>query len=181
MAYVGFPTMPGMNDVIVGFNPVQKLPAYEFLNKENKQCESITHKTHKTHMHRDFPLDPKTRTTSLIFHYVPFNVTIHIYTCRSTQYHGLKSITSNTMDRKPSRPIPWTKNHCVQKSCVKIMHRTIGGSAQPNIGSKTKIFRGSDGGYGCPSNPLLTMWKEYNTTQQSPTCCFLSTGGHMRA
>jgi len=41
----------------VGFNPVQKLPAYEFLNKENKQCESITH---KTHMHRDFPLDPKT-------------------------------------------------------------------------------------------------------------------------
>jgi len=72
----------------VGFNPVQKLPAYEFLNKENKQCESITH---KTHMHRDFSLDPKTGTTSLIFHYIPFNVTIHIYTCRSIQYHGPKN------------------------------------------------------------------------------------------
>jgi len=171
------------HEYYVGFNPVQKLPAYEFLNKENKQCESITH---KTHIHRDFPLDPKTGTTSLIFHYVPFNVTIHIYTCRSIQYHGPKSIMSNTMDRKPSCPIPWTENHCVQKSCVKIMHRTIGGSAQPNIGSKTKIFWGAavdpiKWGYGCPSNPLLTMWKEYNTTQQSPTCCFLSTGGHRRA
>ena len=30
----------------VGFNIVQKLPTYKFLNKENKQCESITHKTH---------------------------------------------------------------------------------------------------------------------------------------
>jgi len=67
-----------LNDTSVGFKPVQKLPAYEFLNKENKQCES---RTHKTHMHRYFPLDPKTDTTSLIFHYVPFNVTIHIYTC----------------------------------------------------------------------------------------------------
>jgi len=50
------------------------------------------------------------------------------------------------------------------------MHITIGGSAQPNIGSKTKIFQGAapnpiNWGYGCPSNPLLTMWKEYNTTQ----------------
>ena len=97
----------------VGFNPVQKLPAYEFLNKENKQCESITH---KTHMHRDFPLDPKTRTTSLIFHYIPFNVTTHIYTCRSIQYHG-------------------PKNHCVQNHGPK----TIGRFTQPNIGFK-KIF-----------------------------------------
>ena len=72
----------------VGFNPVQKLPAYELLNKENKQCESITH---KTHMHRDFLLYPKTGTTSLIFHYFPFNVTIHIYTCRSIQYHEPKN------------------------------------------------------------------------------------------
>jgi len=98
------------NEKSVGFNPVQKLPAYEFLNKENKQCESITH---KTHMHRDFPLDPGTGTTSLIFHYIPFNVRIHIYTRRSIQYHGPKSIASNTMDRKPSRP----KNH-VRKSCT---------------------------------------------------------------
>jgi len=126
--------------ICIGFNPVQKLPAYKFLNKENKQCERITH---KTHMHRDFPLDPKTETTSLIFHYVPFNVTIHIYTCRSIQYHGPKSIASNNVDRKPSHPIPWTENHCIQKTCAKIMHRTIGGSAQPNIGSKTKTFWGA--------------------------------------
>ena len=32
-------------------------------------------------IHRDFPLDPKTGTTILTFHYVPFNVTIHVYTC----------------------------------------------------------------------------------------------------
>ena len=79
-------------------------------------------------------------------------------------------------------PIPWTKNHRVQnhgpktiaskKTCAKIMHKTIGGSAQPNIGSKTKIFWGAapdpiKWGYGYPSNPLLTMWKEYNTTQQA--------------
>ena len=68
-------------------------------------------------MHRDFFLDPKTRTTSLIFHYVPFNVTIHIYTCRSIQYHGPKTIASKTMDRK-----------------------TIGRFAQPNIGSKKKFL-----------------------------------------
>ena len=97
-----------VTSMIVGFNPVHKLPAYEFLNKENKKCESITH---KTHMHRDFPLDPKTETTILIFHYVPFNVKIHIYTCRSIQYHGPKSIASNTMDRKPSSPKIMCENH----------------------------------------------------------------------
>ena len=86
-------------------------------------------------MHKDFPLDPKIGTTSLIFHYVPFNVTIHIYTCRSIQYHGPKTIASKTMDRK-----------------------TIGRFAQPNIGSKKKICRGVapdpvEGGYPPPSNP----------------------------
>ena len=80
----------------------------------------------------------------------------------------------------PKHPIPWTenhhvqnhgpKNHRVQKVCAKIMHKTIGRSTQPNIGSKTKIFRGVapdpiKWGYEYPSNPLLTMWKEYNTTQ----------------
>ena len=59
----------------------------------------------------------------------------------------------------PKHPIPWTKNHRVQKACVKIMDKTIGGSAQPNIRSKTKIFPGATldpikWGYGCLSNPL---------------------------
>ena len=76
----------------VGFNPVQKLPTYEFLNKENKQCES---KTHKTHMHRDFPLDPKTGTTSLIFSLCSFQ-------CYNTYLY------------MPKHPIPWTENHRVQ-------------------------------------------------------------------
>ena len=69
-------------------------------------------------------------------------------------------------------PIPWTKNHRIQKTCVKIMHKTIGGFIQSNIGSKTKIFWGAaldsiKWGYGCSSNPLVTMWKEYSTTQHS--------------
>jgi len=53
------------------------------------------------------------------------------------------------MDRKPLSP----------KTCAKIMHKNIGGSAQPNIGSKTKIFQGAapdpiERGYLHPSNPL---------------------------
>ena len=60
----------------VGFNPVKKLFANEFLKIENKNNKSIKH---KTNIHRDFPLDPKTRTTSLIFHYIPFNVTTHTH------------------------------------------------------------------------------------------------------
>ena len=67
----------------------------------------------------------------------------------------------------PKHPIPWTENHCVQKTCVKIMHKTIGGFAQPNIGSKTKIFRGvaSDPikwGYRYTSHPL---WPPLPTLQ----------------
>ena len=70
----------------------------------------------------------------------------------------------------PKHLIPRTENHRVQNHGPKIMHKTIGGSAQPNIGSKTKIFWGAaldpiKWGYEYPSNPLLTMWKEYNTTQ----------------
>ena len=112
------------------------------------------------------------------------------------QYIFIHAEASYTMDRKPSCPTPWIenhrvqyhgpKNHRVQKTCAKIMHKTIGGSTQPNIGSKTKISRAVapdpiKWGYECPSNPLLTMWKEYNTTPHSPTCCFLSTGGCKRA
>ena len=59
----------------------------------------------------------------------------------------------------PKHPIPMTENHHVQKTCAKIMHKTIGGSAQPNIGS-------IKWGYGYPSNPLLTIRKKYNTTQK---------------
>ena len=70
----------------------------------------------------------------------------------------------------PKHLKPWTENHRIQKTCVKIMHKTIGGFVQPNIGSKTKIFWGAatdpiKWGYLCPSNSLLTTCKEYNTTQ----------------
>jgi len=45
--------------------------------------------------------------------------------------------------------------------------KTIGGSVK---GPKPKIFGATPDhikwGYRCPSNPLLTTWKEYNTTQQ---------------
>ena len=59
----------------------------------------------------------------------------------------------------PKNPIPWIKNHYVKKTRAKIMHKTIGGSSQPNICSKTKIFRGVatdpiEWGYLHPSNPL---------------------------
>ena len=65
------------------------------------------------------------------------------------QYHGPKTIAFNTMDQKPSHP----------KTCAKIMHKTIGGSTHPNIGSKNKIFWGAaldpiEWAYGYPSNPL---------------------------
>ena len=81
------------------------------------------------------PLDPKIGTTSLIFHYVPFNVIIHIYTYRSIQYHGPKTIASKTMDQK-----------------------SIGRFAQPNIGSNFFFSWGAapdpvDEGYLAPSNP----------------------------
>ena len=72
----------------VGFNLVHKLLANEFLKQKNKQWRE--HK-HKTHIHIDFTLDPKTGTTGLIFHYIPFNVTIHIYTCQII--HKPQSIT----------------------------------------------------------------------------------------
>jgi len=56
---------------------------------------------------------------------------------------------SNIMDGKPSHP---------KKHVKKIRHKTIGGSAQPNIGSKTKIFWGTapnpiKWGYGYASKP----------------------------
>ena len=58
----------------------------------------------------------------------------------------------------PKPPIPWTENHRVQNTCAEIMHKTIGGSTQPNIGSKTKIFQGASPdhikwGHGYASNP----------------------------
>ena len=62
----------------VGFNCVQKLLANELLTQKIHNVESIKH---KTNIHKYFTLDPKTGTTIMIFHYIPFNVTIHIYTC----------------------------------------------------------------------------------------------------
>ena len=72
-------------------------------------------------------------------HPIPWTENHHI------QYHGPKTIASNTMDKKPSCP----------KTCAKIMHKTISGSFHPNIGSKTKIFKGATldpikWGYGYP-------------------------------
>ena len=127
------------------------------------------------------------------------------------QYMFIHAEASNTMDQKPSHPKPWTENHRVQnhglkpshpKPCAKIMHKTIGRSAQPNIGSK-KNSQGTapdpvqggypppatqsveqSGGSAPPLTPRFTMWAsrgKNNTTQHSPTCCFLSTGGYKRA
>ena len=103
----------------VGFNPVQKLPAYEFLNKENKQCESIRH---KTHMHRDFSPRSRNRDYQLDFSLCSFH-------CYNTYLYMLK------------HPIPWTEKPSRPIPCAKIMHKTIGRFAQPNIGSK-KNFPG---------------------------------------
>ena len=70
------------------------------------------------------------------------------------QYIFIHAKASNAMDRKPSRPIPWTENYRVQNHGLK----TIGRSAQPNIGSKF-FPQGAapdlvEGGYLPPSNPL---------------------------
>jgi len=58
----------------LGFKIVQKSPANKFLKQENTQWLE-----HKKNIHGYFPLDPKIGTTRLIFNYIPFNVTIHIY------------------------------------------------------------------------------------------------------
>ena len=81
----------------------------------------------------------------------------------------------------PKHPKPWTENHRVQNHVRKIMHKTIGRSAQPNIGSKNQNFSGrcpgphrrglpaplkppvnpllhnrhNEGGFHSPSNPLV--------------------------
>src|ERR1700733_12958359 len=64
----------------------------------------------------------------------------------------------NTYLYMPKHPIPWTENHRVQNHGPK------------TIASKNKNFQGAVPDpikwcYGYPSNPLLTMWKEYDTTQ----------------
>lgn len=60
----------------VGFNPTHKLSKNGLLKQKININERIKH---KTNIHKDFPLDPKNVTTSLIFHSIPFNVTTHIY------------------------------------------------------------------------------------------------------
>ena len=97
----------------VGFNPVQKLLTYELKKQKINNGESITH---KTNIHRDFPLDPKTGTTRVIFHYVPFNVTIHIYACRSI--HKPQFINPRLEHNHSSLDwiykIPWIEDHRAQ-------------------------------------------------------------------
>jgi len=99
--------------LFVGFNPIWKLPTNEFLKAENKNGESIKH---KTYIHRDFLFDPKTGTTRLIFHYTPFNVTIHIYTCWSI--HKPQSINPGLEHNHSSLDwiykIPWTEKYHAQ-------------------------------------------------------------------
>ena len=92
----------------VGFNPVQKLHANEFL-----KYRKYTMARNTKQIHKDFPLDPKNMTTRLIFHYIPFNVTIHIYTFPSI--HKPQSINlglehnSSSLDR--IYKIPCKENH----------------------------------------------------------------------
>ena len=45
------------------------------------------------------------------FYFIPFNVTIHIYTCLSIQYHGTKTIASKTMDLKTITSKTMYKKH----------------------------------------------------------------------
>jgi len=67
---------------IVGVNHVHKLPTNEFL-KNIKYTIARNEKQIDIY----FPLDPRTETTRSIFHYIPFNVTIHIYKCGSIHKH----------------------------------------------------------------------------------------------
>ena len=74
---------------------------------------------------RGFPHDPITKTTRLIFHYIPFNVKIHIYTCQ--RIHKPQSIKHGLEDNNSSLDriykIQWVENHHsknhVRKACTK--------------------------------------------------------------
>jgi len=126
----------------VGFNPIHKLPAKEFLKQKLYNLENMKQ------IHRDFPLDLKTGTTRLIFHYVPFNVTIHIYTCRSIHKpqpvnpgleHNCSSHNCSSLDW--IYKILWEENHDAQKHVQNPFTKpwvgppTIFGSA-PILGSR---------------------------------------------
>ena len=58
---------------ICGINSCGEIRSQKMENKQWKE-----HK-HKTHVRIYFPLDHKIGTNRLIFHYIPFNVTIYIY------------------------------------------------------------------------------------------------------
>ena len=49
----------------------------------------------------------------------------------------------NTYLYMPKHPIPWTEKPSRPIPCAKIMHKTIGRFAQPNIGSTKKKSRGA--------------------------------------
>ena len=140
----------------------------------------------------------------MIFHYIPFSVTTHIYTCRNIHKpqsinpglehnrSSLYRIYKNTRGRKPSYP----NTRC------KTMHKTMDADYSPEIkdqkfspgrcpGPRTRgvaaptmtppAMPGAvySGGYRHP--PHMTIHgKNITHTQHSPTC-FLSIGGHRRA
>ena len=133
--------------------------------------------------------------TSLIFHYIPFSVTTHIYTCRSI--HKPQSINPglehnySSLDR--IYKITRAENCSCPKTMCKPMHKTMGVDRPPKSKDQ-KTFAGAlpltltgvatippmtppivPSAKGGLLPPLLTH------TQHSPTCCFLSTGGHKRA
>jgi len=71
----------------------------------------------------NFPLDPKTGTTIFLsmlqcynWDYIPFNVTIHIYTCqRIHKAHSINpGLEHNLHSVDHIYKIPWAKNHHAQ-------------------------------------------------------------------
>ena len=69
--------------------------------------------------------------TSLIFHYIPFSVTTHIYTCRSI--HKTQSINPGLENNHSSLDriykIPGVENHRTAKNHVQTHAQNMGGSA----------------------------------------------------
>lgn len=67
----------------------------------------------KKQIHKYFPLDTKTETTILIFHYVLFNVTTHIYACQNIYKPQfiIPGLEHNRSSLNRIYKIPWAENH----------------------------------------------------------------------